>query len=162
MEDQKYELTINGSYKVELQQAQLAELDIVKKGDGQYHVLKDNKSYHVELISIDAATKTVSLKVNGKTYQTSIADHYDQLIKRLGLTTVSSQKVNQVKAPMPGLVLDILVDPGQDIKKGDKLLILEAMKMENIIKSSGDGIVEDVLIKKGTAVDKGQLLIQMK
>jgi biotin carboxyl carrier protein len=67
--------------------------------------------------------------------------------------------VSDLKAPMPGLVLQILVEPGQEIKKGDKILILEAMKMENAIKAPADAIVAQIHINPGTAVDKNQLLI---
>jgi biotin carboxyl carrier protein len=63
---------------------------------------------------------------------------------------------------MPGLVLNILVEAGQEVSKGDALLILEAMKMENVIKASGDGKVRSVKVKKGDAVDKGLLLVEME
>ncbi|MCL4120534.1 UNVERIFIED_CONTAM: hypothetical protein GTU68_029062 [Idotea baltica] len=63
---------------------------------------------------------------------------------------------------MPGLVLDILVVAGQSIQKGDKLLVLEAMKMENNLKAVGDGIVKKVAIQKGNTVDKGDLLIEFE
>ncbi|MEZ4891955.1 MAG: acetyl-CoA carboxylase biotin carboxyl carrier protein subunit [Saprospiraceae bacterium] len=71
-----------------------------------------------------------------------------------------SQKANIVKAPMPGMVLNILVEPGQQVTKGDSLLILEAMKMENMIKAAGDGVIKAVHVQTGAAVDKGQLLLK--
>ncbi|HNM32873.1 MAG TPA: biotin/lipoyl-binding protein, partial [Chitinophagales bacterium] len=66
------------------------------------------------------------------------------------------------KAPMPGLVLDILVEAGQAVNKGDNLIILEAMKMENIIKASGSGTVKSIHVQKKDAVEKNQLLIEME
>jgi biotin carboxyl carrier protein len=63
---------------------------------------------------------------------------------------------------MPGLVLNVLVQAGQEVAKGDALLILEAMKMENVIKASGDGKVKSVKVKQGEAVDKGLLLVEME
>ncbi|MBY0435500.1 MAG: acetyl-CoA carboxylase biotin carboxyl carrier protein subunit, partial [Cyclobacteriaceae bacterium] len=69
-------------------------------------------------------------------------------------------KVNAVKAPMPGLIIDLRVNAGDTVKTGDPLLVLEAMKMENIIKAPGDGTVKQVKIKKGDSVEKGQLLIE--
>ena len=60
---------------------------------------------------------------------------------------------------MPGLVLDIRVVEGDAVKKGDPILVLEAMKMENIIKSPTDGIVKKINVKKGVAVEKSQVLI---
>jgi biotin carboxyl carrier protein len=77
----------------------------------------------------------------------------------MGLDAVSKPKVNDVKAPMPGLVLSIKVQEGMEVKKGDPILILEAMKMENIIKSPVDGIVKSIAVKEKQAVDKNQTLI---
>ena len=63
---------------------------------------------------------------------------------------------------MPGLVLEVLVKPGQTVKKGDKILVLEAMKMENIIKSPGEGIVKECLAEVGATVEKNQILINFE
>jgi biotin carboxyl carrier protein len=62
---------------------------------------------------------------------------------------------------MPGLVVNILVAEGDTIAKGDALLVLEAMKMENIIKSPGEGVVKKININKGQAVEKNQVLIEI-
>jgi biotin carboxyl carrier protein len=70
--------------------------------------------------------------------------------------------MNNVKAPMPGLVVNILVEIGQEIKKGDSLVILEAMKMENVLKATGDAKVKSILISKGGAVTKGQIMIEFE
>ena len=63
---------------------------------------------------------------------------------------------------MPGLVLEVAAEIGQEVKKGDPLLILEAMKMENVIKSMGEGKVKAIHIKQGEALEKGQLMIEME
>jgi biotin carboxyl carrier protein len=75
------------------------------------------------------------------------------------LDNLNSKKVNEVKAPMPGLVLEIRVNVGDAVKKGDAILVLEAMKMENILKSPTDGTVSKINVKKGIAVEKNQVLI---
>jgi biotin carboxyl carrier protein len=80
----------------------------------------------------------------------------------MGLENALTPKIANLKAPMPGLVLQVLVNPGDTVAKGDKILVLEAMKMENAIKSPTDGIISDVLAKQGMAVDKNQLLITFK
>ena len=75
------------------------------------------------------------------------------------MDNLAAAKVNEIKAPMPGLVLDIRVAEGDEVKKGDSILVLEAMKMENIIKSPTDGIIKKINVKKGIAVEKNQVLI---
>jgi biotin carboxyl carrier protein len=68
-------------------------------------------------------------------------------------------KVNEIKAPMPGLVLDIIAEVGQEVNEGDNILILEAMKMENNIKSPTTGVIKEIKCEKGAAVEKNEVLI---
>jgi biotin carboxyl carrier protein len=138
------------------------EVDSVSLNDKEIHVLKSDQGYSVEVVSVDHNAKKVELKINGATYNYEVKDEHDLLLKELGFNTSTSNKVSTIKAPMPGLVLDVLVEDGQEIKKGDALIILEAMKMENIIKSPTDGIIKTVAVTKGLAVDKNELLIQLK
>ena len=72
----------------------------------------------------------------------------------------SAGKVNHIKAPMPGLIIDLRVKEGDTVKPGDALLILEAMKMENMIKASAESVVKSVKVKKGDSVEKNQVLIE--
>ena len=63
---------------------------------------------------------------------------------------------------MPGLVLSIMVEPGDSVKKGEGVMVLEAMKMENIIRTPADGIVKSIDVKKSDAVEKNQVLIKFE
>jgi biotin carboxyl carrier protein len=134
--------------------------DLVKISEGLYHLLYNNKSYTIQLVKKNQEEKTMTLRINSVKVNVQLRDKYDELLHRLGLDEMASRKVNDVKAPMPGMVLNILVGEGTQVKKGDALLVLEAMKMENIIKSPCDGVVKRVAANKGTAVEKNQLLIQ--
>jgi biotin carboxyl carrier protein len=78
----------------------------------------------------------------------------------MGMNSSVSGILKEIKAPMPGLILDLKVAPGDLVKKGDVVLILEAMKMENSIKSPGDGIVKAVNVSLKQSVEKNQVLIQ--
>ncbi|MCC7333166.1 MAG: acetyl-CoA carboxylase biotin carboxyl carrier protein subunit [Flavobacteriales bacterium] len=133
--------------------------DIVSINERTFHVLKNNKSYNVELLKVNFDEKNYFIKINGKKFKFTVQDKYDQLLKSLGLDSMAATKVLNVKAPMPGLVINIAVEVGQTVQKGDTLLILEAMKMENVIKSPTDGVIKSIVIKKGDAVEKNQVLI---
>ncbi|MGZ3885739.1 MAG: biotin/lipoyl-containing protein, partial [Bacteroidia bacterium] len=125
------------------------EGDIEAFGAKEFHLLLNNQSYNIQLIKADFSEKKLLVKINGQKYNIDVKDKYDELLHNLGLDSIASKKVNDVKAPMPGMVLNILVSEGQQVKKGDSLLILEAMKMENILKSPSDGIIKKVVATKG-------------
>jgi len=139
---------------------ELMNWDIVPISDGHYHVLFKNKSYRAEFVKIDSVTKSVDLKINGKRFTVGLKTKFDLLLEKMGINNASASKLNYVKAPMPGLIIDLKIKAGDVIKKGDILLILEAMKMENILKSSGDGTVKEIKVKKGDSVEKGQVLVE--
>lgn len=123
------------------------------------HVLYQNKSYTTELVELNKEEKTAVVKVNGNLYTVSVKDQFDQLLKQLGMDNLASNKIQQVKAPMPGLVLNVLASEGDEVKKGDSLLVLEAMKMENMIKSPTDGVIKKIAVKQGDKVEKNELLV---
>ncbi|HYC86068.1 MAG TPA: biotin/lipoyl-containing protein [Chryseosolibacter sp.] len=136
------------------------EWDLQNLGGGHFHVLFKQKSYRAELVKADPATKTFSIKVNGRIYAVELKDRFDLLLEKMGMNASSAGKVNNIKAPMPGLIIDLKVKEGDKVTTGDPLLILEAMKMENIIKSPGEAVVKSVRIKKGDSVEKNQVLIE--
>ena len=138
------------------------ELDISTIGNNSTHVLYQNRSFNTEIVELNKTDKICKIKVNGNIYQISVEDQFDVLLKQLGLDNLTANKVSEIKAPMPGLVLKVLVEENVEIKKGDNLVILEAMKMENILKSSTDGVVKKILIKQGDKVEKNQILVQFK
>lgn len=160
--NEPFRITVNGNQELDILPEDARNLDVIPDGDGQYHLLHNGQSFHAELVEADYETHQYTFKINGVRYTLKISDHYERLVRQLGLHAGGSQKMNTVKAPMPGLVLNIMVEPGQSVQKGDALLILEAMKMENVIKAAGEGRVKAVIVQKGVAVEKGQLLLEME
>ena len=140
----------------------LFDWDIQPISDSHYHIIRNGKSYRLEVVSALHEEKKFIIKINGQKQEVLLKDRYDLLLEKLGMADLAAQKINQVKAPMPGLILDIIVGEGSEVKKGETIMILEAMKMENILKSPGDGVVEAIKVKKGDSVEKNQLLIQFK
>lgn len=134
--------------------------DIVVLGPGRFHILHEGKSIAAEVIQADYSTKTFQLKLNGRLVDLQVKDRFDLLLDKLGMNTASANKVNELKAPMPGLIVAVRVEPGQAVQKGDPLLVLEAMKMENILKAPSDGVVSAIKVGLRNNVTKGQVLIQ--
>jgi len=133
--------------------------DIVGE-NGRYHLILDSKSYSLELISADYETKSFTVKVNNNTYSLQAKDKFDLLLEKLGMEDLNAAALNDLKAPMPGLVLSVEVETGQEVKKGDALLVLEAMKMENVLKAQSDAVVKNITAEAGKAVEKNQTLIE--
>ena len=75
---------------------------------------------------------------------------------------MTTKVVKEVKAPMPGLVVSVIATKGQEVKEGDSLLILEAMKMENVLKSPVDGVIKNIKIEETNTVEKNEILIEFE
>lgn len=136
--------------------------DVAALGQGRYHVLYQGRSYAAEVVSADYAAKSFSLKINGQRLELHAKDSLDQLLDRLGLGAATAPKINELKAPMPGLIVDIRVRPGQAVRPGDPLLVLEAMKMENILKAPADATVSRIEVGLRDNVTKGQVLLKFE
>jgi len=154
-----YKAQVNKIYSFDINENSLQNLDVIKIEDNQFHILQDNFSYKTKIIKTDFLSKKYTVKVNGNSYQINFSDSLDLLIGQMGFELGQTKQINVIKAPMPGLVLEINVKIGQEVQQGDNLLILEAMKMENIFTSPRAGIIKSITINKGQTVDKGQLLL---
>lgn len=133
--------------------------DIVRIDDRTFHVIHNGKSYNAELVSINRDDKTCTVKVGANIYSMQMTDRYDELLHQLGMDNLKTNKISDVKSPMPGLVIRILVTEGDQVEKGGNLFVLEAMKMENIIKSSSDVKIKSVKVKEGDKVEKNQVVM---
>ena len=138
------------------------ELRVIEETGKNYVAEYNNKIYNISVESFDPSTKSYTLTVNDVPVQLSLKNELDQLIDKLGLKSQKEENVSQILAPMPGLVVDISVSVGDEVNKGDALLVLEAMKMENVLKSKGSGIVKSIQVSQKDKVDKGQLLIEFE
>lgn len=137
-------------------------LDIIETGPNSLHLLKDSQSYIIDVLEVNHAEKKFVFKIQGCKYEVGIKDNIDTLLEQLGMSDTNAVTVNEVKAPMPGLVLDVLVRPGDTVAANDKLLVLEAMKMENNIVAPVAGVVKAVHCEQEQAVEKNALLISFE
>lgn len=135
--------------------------DTIKLEPNKYHVIINNQSYTIELLNKTENGKGMFILVNGVKHEVEIKDRFDALLSQLGMDKLMVSKSNLIKAPMPGMVLQIHVKEGDTLKKGDPLLVLEAMKMENIIKADQDGTVKRIGVAVKQAVEKNTVLVEL-
>jgi biotin carboxyl carrier protein len=157
-----YKIKVNASHQFEITKEHAEALDCIETSDNTFHILQENSSVHASILKSDFNKKRYTVKVNNNSYEVAISDALDQQIEALGFEVGASKKVNDIKAPMPGLILEIQVKEGQDVKQDDTLLILEAMKMENVIHSPREGIIKSINVNQGETVDKDTLLIEFE
>ncbi len=160
--DNSYTVKVDGNFDFPLSKDAISKLDIIHSGKDDFHILKEDTSYHVRIVSADFNKGLYTISINGNEHEVSIQTPLDELIEKMGYATNGSKNVNSISAPMPGLILDISVEEGQEVKEDEQLLILEAMKMENIITSPRNGVIKKIMVNQGDAVDKKQLLIEFQ
>ena len=135
------------------------ELDLIKVDDLHYHLIHDGQSLNIVLLAYNRQQKTLKLDIDGAVYHLEMKDQVDVMVKQMGLNDIVNTDAEDCKAPMPGLVVKVNVKKEQVVVEGEPLLILEAMKMENVIKAAHDGTIEDVLVVAGDKVEKGQVMV---
>lgn len=160
--EKSFTVKVNDSFDFELEETAIEKLDFLKLSSTQFHVLNENKSYEVALENSDFISRNYQIRVNSNTYEVQITNDLDKLITAMGFSTGSEKKLNEINALMPGIILSVNVEVGQEVKEGETLLILEAMKMENAIGSPRDGIIKSVNIEKSGTVEKGALMIALE
>ncbi|WP_430905434.1 acetyl-CoA carboxylase biotin carboxyl carrier protein subunit [Maribacter sp. 2-571] len=160
--DPTFKLTVNEALQFDLTKVDLAETDLLEVSENTFHALEGHRSYNVRLVTSDFLRKRYVLTVNETRYEVAIADDLDVLIQEMGFALSETESVTAIEAPMPGLILEINVTAGQEVKENDTLLILEAMKMENSIVSPRDGLVKCISVAPGDTVEKNQVLIEFE
>ncbi|MDC6367570.1 MULTISPECIES: acetyl-CoA carboxylase biotin carboxyl carrier protein subunit [Flavobacteriaceae] len=160
--DNPYRIQVDGSLDFQLSKDEISALDLIKNGDGSLHLLKDGISYHIQISKVDPDNRYYTVSVNGTEHKIAIKTPLDELISDMGFATNGLKDIDSIAAPMPGLILDISVEEGQEVKDGDQLIVLEAMKMENIITSPRNGTIKKIAVSQSDAVEKAQLLIEFE
>lgn len=116
----------------------------------------------IEILDINFDTKTLKIRHNHSTHHLEYKSELDLVLDKMGIKRSFEAINTDVKAPMPGKVLDVVVNVGDQVKKGDAILILEAMKMENVLKAEGDCMIKSVLVESQQSVEKNQVLIELE
>jgi len=158
----KYHLKVNEQFDFSVTENEIKEMDVQQKKNNTLHLINQNESVYAEIVKTDFINRVYTVKINSNLHHVKIGTPLDALIEDMGLSLGNAVAVNDIKAPMPGLILEVPVKAGDQVKEGDYLLVLEAMKMENALTAPRDGVVKAVAVAKGDTVNKGQLLIEME
>ena len=141
---------------------EITGIDLVQPSANEFNLIKDHHCVNAKLINADATGKKIMIEIEGETFTVEIKDELDQELEQMGFGLASNKQLKEIKAPMPGLVLDIAVIDGQEVNEGDKILILGAMKMENSILINSAARIKKVSVVSGQAVEKGQVLVELE
>ncbi len=156
-----YKIKVNNAHSFDISVDDLEKLDAIETSSNQYHVLQESNSIEASVLNSNFNTKTYTIQVNNNDYTVQINDHLDQQIEALGFEIGSAKQVNNIKAPMPGLILEINVSEGQEVQEDDSMMILEAMKMETEVSAPSAGTVQAIHVGEGDAVVVGQALFSL-
>ncbi len=155
----RFKISVNDTFEFSFSEEDLLSLDALHTSTSKYHVLKEGKPFAVEIVSNSFYNRSYKIKVKNETYEVVLKNELDQQIAAMGFSLGSAKNISNIIAPMPGLILDIHVKEGELVTEDSPLLILEAMKMENVITSPREGVIKSIDVKMGDTVDKKQLLI---
>ena len=152
----------------------VVQLDLSQRDLGKFKVLEINHSkkeivlskgsikFECKILKENSIDQSYIVKINGEISTIRLIKQVEKTIEKLGIQKGSQKNINILKAPMPGLILDVIVKESDLVKKGDPVIILEAMKMENILSSPVDGIVKEVKVKTQQTVEKNNILIRFE
>lgn len=155
----EFEAVSENGKKILKRDGRIVEYDLVHLGKNRYSVLINNKSY---LLHIEPDDKDMQIDMKGDVFYIRVEDERLRALKKLVNLSRSEVQEVAIKAPIPGLVVKISVQQGDTVKKDSGLLVLEAMKMENIIMAPHDCEVLEVSVKERESVTKGQVLLYLK
>ena len=154
--NQSYEIEIDHDGSV-LVNGQTRDVDFLNLGGDLFSVITENRSLEA-VINDDEGQ--IAVMMSGRQFEAQVLDERAMLMmQRRGAQTTGT---GEVKAPMPGLIVEVTTERGASLAKGDTLIILESMKMQNELKAPIDGVVRAIHVEAGQAVDKSDLLVEIR
>ena len=140
---------------------EIAAANLIKRSPKEFNLVRNHRSVNATLVETGMSGKRTKIEVEGEIFEVEIRDELDQVLEKMGFDVISTKLIKEIKAPMPGMILEITVEEGQKVNEGDKILILEAMKMENSIVTQANSTIKKIHVSAGQAVDKGQVLVEL-
>lgn len=151
---------VNDTLHFELSESEA--LPFKKKSDKKIFAKENSHTIKADFVIANFSEKKYTIRINASYYEVELQNSLDILIEEMGLAKGVQSSQTDLKAPMPGLIVDVLTKPGAKVQAGDGLLVLEAMKMENTLTASREGIVKIIHVNKSDTVDKGMILIEFE
>ena len=155
----EYEFTVKNNYEFSLKRQNM-RIDLIEEADGFLILSYKGLRYPVEIVS--RRQNEYEILLNGVAYTFSVETPFSLKRKKLLATWKNDVSAIIIKSPMPGKILDVLVEVGQEINKGDSLVVLEAMKMQNVIIATHKGRVSRACVIAGQVVSKDEILVEIK
>ncbi len=156
LNNRKHSVKIFDPFKVEIN-GKIMQVELSVLNNNSCLLKYGNKLYEITMDRI--GNKRFGLLINGWYFDITVRTKLEETVNDLMKKKDFSKKLIEIHAPMPGLILKILKSVGEEVKKGEPMLIFEAMKMENELRSSVDGTIKNILIKEGDTVEKNILLV---
>ena len=149
---EKYEIVING---------RTLSVESHRLGESRSLLLVNNQTLEVD-VRANGAGRETTVFMRGLEIPVTVEDFHLAKLRRTAGLAAGPAIESSLKAPMPGLVIDIKVEVGREVKQGDPLVVIEAMKMENIIKARGKAIIKKVCVEAGKSIEKGDLILEFE
>lgn len=156
IEGQTFEIEIRNEGEVTINGRRAAFDFQTVRDEPVYSLILDGKSYEALVHSSENALEVL---IRGQLYQVQVEDERQRKLRESSEDLALPDGEFRMKAPMPGLVIALPIDVGEQVEKGQNLVILESMKMQNELKAPRGGLVNRILIKKGDNVEQNQILL---
>jgi len=158
IDEKKHSLKIFSHDKVELN-GEIYEVELSQLSKYSYLLKLNNNIYHVTSEKLNS--HNYSFTINGSSYYTTVRTNLEEKANAYLQNKAKESGTEIIKSPMPGLIVKILKQVGDNVEVGEPIILLEAMKMENEIRASATGIVNSISIKENASVEKGQALLEI-
>ena len=158
VDNQEFEIEIVDEHHIRVGD-RLMQVDFESvSGQPVFSLILDGRSYESFVYQ---GEEDWDVLLRGRQYQVKVEDEREKRLKAAAGGGVAEGGEYHLKAPMPGLVVAILVEEGQPVKKGQVMLILESMKMQNELKSPRDGVMGRIRVKAGESVEQKQAMLSV-
>lgn len=155
---------LNSVVQLDLSQTDVDKFKVLEINYTKKEIILSNgsKKFECKILKENVIDQSYIVRINGEISTIRLIKQVEKTIEKLGIQKENQKNINVLKAPMPGLILDVVIKESEFVKKGDPVIILEAMKMENILSSPVDGIVKEIKVNPQQTVEKNNILIKFE